>query len=166
MPVIIALVFLASGCGGGKAPDGAAGQKTVFDHFAIGVGGHVASLQVAVLDAEQQRGLMQRPDLAGNEGMIFVDTMPHQLTFWMKNTPEPLDLGYLTPDGVIAETYDLLPLDERVVASHSDQLQFGLEMPKGWFAANGVHVGSRIDLAALVAALRERGFEPAKFGLK
>jgi len=67
---------------------------------------------------------------------------------------------------VIAEIYDLLPFDEKTVSSHSDRLQFALEMPKGWFAAHGIHAGSRVDLGAVAAALQARGFDPAKFGLK
>lgn len=161
---LVLLALLASGCGPGK-PDEPA-QKTIFDHFRVDVGGHAASLQVAVLDAEQERGLMQRPDLGRDEGMIFVCTQPRKQSFWMRNTPEPLDLAYLTSDGVVAETYELLPLDERPITSNGALLQFGLEMPKGWFAANGIHVGSRIDMKALAAALKERGFDPFKFGLE
>jgi uncharacterized membrane protein (UPF0127 family) len=163
--IAVLLPFLAAGCGD-KQPAASADKKTVFDHFTIDVGGHAASVQVAVLDSEQQRGLMRRPDLGANEGMIFVDMRPHQLSFWMKDTPEPLDIAYLSSDGAIAEIYNLLPLDERIVLSHSDQLQFSLEMPKGWFAENGIKVGAKIDLAALQAALKARGFEPDKFGLK
>ena len=85
----------------------------------------------------------------------------------MRNTPGGRSTsGYLDPDGVIAEIYPLLPFDERSVPSHSDQLQFALEMPQGWFAANGIRPGSRVDLKAVAAALRARGFDPAKFGLE
>jgi uncharacterized protein len=160
------LAFVASGCGGGRSADAASESKSVFDHFPIDVGGHTANLQVAVLEAEQQRGLMQRPDLGGNDGMIFIDTKPHQMNFWMKDTPEPLDIAYIGADGAVAEVYELLPLDERTVTSHSDQLQFALEMPKGWFAANGIHMGSKVDLTAVVAALKARGFDPANFGFR
>ena len=52
--------------------EAAASPKTVFDHFSVNIGGHPASLQVAVYPQEQERGLMQRPDLGANEGMIFV----------------------------------------------------------------------------------------------
>jgi uncharacterized membrane protein (UPF0127 family) len=164
---LAALLALAvSGCGSGKAPEAAPEVKTVWDHFTIGVGGHPAQLQVAVLQAEQERGLMQRQDLGKDEGMLFVDAGPTRLNFWMRNTPEPLDLGYLTGDGVIAEVYELLPFDERAVTSHSDQLQLALEMPKGWFAANGIRAGSRIDMNAVAGALKARGFDPVKFGLR
>lgn len=161
---VLLCLFLAA-CGPGRSVAESSGQKTVFDHFTLGVGGRPASLEVAVLGSEQQRGLMQRSDLGRDEGMIFVYERPQELSFWMKNTPEPLDLGYLSSDGAVREIYELLPLDERPVASHSDQMQFALEMPRGWFAANGVRPGSRIDMKALAEALRERGFDPAKYGI-
>jgi len=160
------LAGLFAGCGAGKPADPAAARKSLFDHFTISLGGHPVSLQVAVLEPEQQRGLMQRPDLGKDEGMIFVDPAPKQENFWMKNTPEPLDVAYLTPAGVIAEIYPLYPFDLRPVPSRSDHLQFAVEMPQGWFAANAVRPGAAINLRELAAALSDRGFDPAKFGLK
>jgi uncharacterized membrane protein (UPF0127 family) len=163
MALAAAFSLLVAGCGSERTTDTVSDQKTVFDHFPIGVGGHTASLQIAVLEAEQLRGLMQRPDLGGDDGMIFVYDRPQVLSIWMKNTPEPLDLAYLGPDGVVEEVYALLPLDERPVPSHSDQIQYALEMPRGWFAAHGVVPGARIDMKALAGALKARGFDPAKY---
>jgi len=160
------LTLFIAGCGSGKTSDAAPEQKTVVDHFPVGVGGSAASLQVAVLESEQMRGLMQRPDLGRDEGMIFVYERPRVLSIWMRNTPEALNLAYLTRDGVIAEVYDLLPLDERPVTSHRSELQFALEMPGGWFAAHGVRPGSRVDMRAVAAALKARGFDPGKFGIR
>ena len=164
--IAAALALFVAGCGSGRSPDPAADTKTVFDHFSVAVGGTMASLQVAVLGPEQARGLMQRPDLGADEGMIFVNERPQALSIWMRNTPEALDLAYLTREGAVAEVYGLLPLDERPVNSHTGQVQFALEMPRGWFAAHGVAVGSHLDMKALAAALKARGFDPGKFGIQ
>jgi hypothetical protein len=67
---------------------------------------------------------------------------------------------------MIAEIYPLLPYDERTVSSHGDQLQYALEMRQGWFAANGVRPGARVDLKAVAAAIKARGLDPSKFGLE
>jgi hypothetical protein len=37
-------------------------------------------------------------------------------------------------------------------------------MPRGWFEANGVRPGARIDKAAASEAVKARGFDPSKFG--
>jgi hypothetical protein len=158
------LVFGLAGCGAGKPADQP--LKTVWDHFPIAVGGHAASLQVAILQAEQEHGLMQRPDLGRDEGMIFVFPAPQRQSFWMKNTPEALDIAYLDRDGVIMEVYPLLPFDERSVTSRSDRVQYVVEMPRGWFEANGVRPGARIDMAAASLAVKARGFDPSKFGFR
>jgi uncharacterized membrane protein (UPF0127 family) len=160
------LALAVSGCGSGTTSEPVPVQKTVWDHFTIDVGGHPASLQIAVLPAEQQRGLMQRGDLGKDEGMLFVDDSPRKQNFWMHDTPEALDIGFLGPDGMIAEIYPLLPYDERTVSSHGDQLQYALEMRQGWFAANGVRPGARVDLKAVAAAIKARGLDPSKFGLE
>jgi uncharacterized protein len=137
----------------------------VLDHFTVSVGGHAVSLQFAVLPGEQERGLMQRLDLGADEGMLFVDPAPKRENFWMKNTPEALDIAYAGRDGVIAEIYPMYPFDLSAIPSRSDQMQMALEMRQGWFSANGVRPGAAIDMAAVAAALKARGFDPSKYGI-
>jgi uncharacterized membrane protein (UPF0127 family) len=83
----------------------------------------------------------------------------------MRNTPTPLDIGFFRADGSLAEVYPLHPFDETRVASRAEDLQFAVELNQGWFRANGVRPGSRLDLDAVRAALRARGFEPRRYGL-
>jgi uncharacterized membrane protein (UPF0127 family) len=162
-----ALLALLAGCGpAAPASRAAADQKSVLDHFTVGVGGHALSLQLAVLPGEQERGLMQRTDLGADEGMLFVDAAPKRENFWMKNTPEALDIAYAGRDGVIAEIYPMYPFDLSAIPSRSDQMQLALEMRQGWFAAHGVRPGAAIDLTAVAAALKARGFDPSRFGIR
>lgn len=122
-------------------------------------------MQLAVRPSEMQRGLMERRDLGRDDGMIFVYDKPQRLSFWMHNTPTPLDIGFITAEGVLEEVRQMHPFDETAVPSRSTQVQFALEMNQGWFAAAGVKPGAKIDLKALGAALRARGFDPARLGL-
>lgn len=147
------------------AAPAAKAPKTVAHFFPIKVGEQTVRMQLAVRPDEQQRGLMERRDLGRDDGMIFLYEKPQQLSFWMRNTPTPLDIGFFNPDGVLEEIYQMHPFDETTVASRSQRLQFALEMNQGWYRAAGVKPGARIDRAALAAALRERGMDPAKFGL-
>ena len=160
------LAVAPAGCREQAAPPPAAAPlKTVADHFPIRVGGEIVQMQIAITPGEEQRGLMERGKLGPNEGMIFVDRAPHQLTYWMHDCPTPLDIGYFAPDGQLAEIYPLLPFDERTVASQRRDLQFALEMNQGWYSAHGVRPGDRVDLQALAAAVRARGFDPKDYGL-
>lgn len=160
----LALVLAAAGCGA-KAPAPPAAPKTVADFFAIKVGGQTVRMQLAVLPLEMERGLMDRRDLAPDQGMLFVYRTSQQMTFWMHDTPTPLDIGFFTADGELAEIYQMLPFDEKTIASRSHELRFALEMNQNWYRDNGVKPGAKIDLKALAEALKARDFEPRKFGL-
>ena len=144
---------------------GAGGNKTIAERFPIKVGEHVVRMQLAVRPGEMQRGLMERRDLGRDEGMIFVYDRPQAMSFWMKNTPTALDIGFFNRAGILEEVYPLYPFDEKTVASRSNELQFALEMNQGWFRENNVKPGARLDLPAFSRALQERGFDPKRFGL-
>ena len=157
-------MLLLAGCGQAETAAPAA-PKTVADFFAIKVGGRTVQMQLAVTGAEMQRGLMERRDLKPDQGMIFVYQQPQVMTFWMHNTPTPLDIGFFRPSGELAEIYPLLPFDERTVRSRGESLQFAVEMNQGWYHAHGLRPGAMLDLKALAAALRARDFDPRKFGI-
>lgn len=150
---------------GSAAAPPAAAPKTVQDFFPINVGDRSVRMQLAIRPAEMQRGLMERRDLGRDEGMLFLYDRPQRMSFWMRNTPTPLDIGFFRPDGTLAEIYALHPFDENTVSSRGDDLRFALEVNQGWYRENGVKPGARLDLKALAAAVRARGFDPAKFGL-
>jgi uncharacterized membrane protein (UPF0127 family) len=164
--VLTALMF--AGCGDHKAatPMAAVAPKTAADFFPIKVGDKTVRMQLAVRVPEMERGLMERRDLGRDDGMIFVYDKPQQMNFWMRNTPTPLDIGFFDGEGMLEEIYQMHPFDENSVTSRSTLLTFALEMNQGWFSDKAVKPGAQLDLKALAAALKERGFEPTKFGLK
>ena len=168
---VLALALLAvwaalSGCGRGNSGEVAPpAPKGAAEFFPISVGGRTVRLQLAVRLPEMQRGLMERRDLGRDDGMIFVYERPQRLSFWMRNTPTPLDIGFFRADGTLAEVYPLHPFDETPVASRGEYLQFAVELNQGWFREHGVRPGARLDLDALRAALRARGFDPRRHGL-
>ncbi|HEY0945328.1 MAG TPA: DUF192 domain-containing protein, partial [Opitutaceae bacterium] len=138
----------------------------VADYFPIKVGARTVQMQLAVTPLEQQRGLMERRDLKPEQGMLFLYVKPQQLSFWMRNTPTPLDIGFFTAEGELREVYPMYPFDETPVKSHRSDLQFALEMNQGWFKANAVKPGDKLDLKALAAAMKARGFPLRAYGLK
>ena len=165
-PLLLALALATlTACGGGKS-DSLATAKTVADHFDISVGSRTVQMQVAALPDEQQHGLMFRPKLEADEGMVFVFTHPQQMGFWMRNTEIPLDIGYFDAAGELKEIYPMYPHDERSVASRSHAIQFCLEMNQGWYKNHGIKPGDMLDLKALAEALRARGLKPEGAGLK
>src|SRR5690606_28533278 len=101
------------------------------------VGGKTLRAHIAVVRAEQQRGLMGRRDLGEDDGMVFVYPVPQQMSFWMRNTPTPLDIGFFTADGKLGEVYPMYPYDETGVRSVGMDYTLALETNQGWFAKNG-----------------------------
>lgn len=139
--------------------------KTVAHFFPIRVGAKTVRMQLAVLPGEMQQGLMGRRDLGRDDGMLFVYARPQPVSFWMRNTPTPLDIGFFNAEGTLLEVYAMYPFDENSVRSRSQVVQFALEMNQGWYRENGVLPGAKVDVKALAAALKEREFEAARFGL-
>ena len=158
------LSFPLAGCGGKQ--DGAKTEtvKLASEYFPIKVGDRLVQMQLAVVMEEMQRGLMGRRDLGADQGMIFVYQRPERMNFYMRNTPTPLDIGYFKADGRLQEVYPMYPYDEKTISSRSEAIQYALEMNQGWYKANEVKTGAQLDLKALAAALKARGFEPSEFG--
>lgn len=160
----ILLVATLAACGEKTAP--ATAPKTVNDHFPIKIGQRTVRMQIAALPPELERGLMFRKSLEHDEGMLFVFPRAQRMSFWMRNTPVPLDIGYIDAQGVLREIYPLHPLDERSVPSRGHDLKFALEVKQGWFKDNGVKPGDRLDLDAVRAAMQARELRLEAFGLR
>lgn len=152
---LLAAVWL-TGCG--RAEPAAETPLGADHHFTINVGEKPVEMQLAIAPPEMMRGLMERGLLGRHEGMLFVYTKPQQMSFWMRNTPNPLDIGFFDAEGVLREVYQMYPYDETAVKSRRTDLQYALEMNQGWFAATGVKIGDKLDLAAVAAGVKARGF--------
>lgn len=137
-----------------------AAPKPIEHRFTLQVGLQPIQAQVAVTAGEQRRGLMFRESLGEHEGMIFIYPTPQPLRFWMLNVPIHLDIGFFDREGVLLEVHRMVAHDTTGVASQSREVRYALEMSAGWFAANGIRPGARLDLGLLRTAVRARGFNP------
>jgi len=69
------------------------------------------TVEVAATPEQQERGLMFRPTLAPDRGMIFPYDPPQDVAFWMKNTLIPLDIVFIRADGTIARITHAISMD-------------------------------------------------------
>ncbi len=122
-------------------------------------------VQLALSPAEQSKGLMYRESLPEDSGMIFPYRQPRQMSFWMANTPLPLDIAFFDSEGILLEIHHMHPFDTTRTRSNTDQAQYALEMAAGWYQEKGILPGARLDLKSLAAALRQRGMDPARYGI-
>lgn len=59
------------------------------------IAGREIQLEVANTLRQQEKGLMFRPPLADDRGMLFPYQPARLVAFWMKNTPSPLDIIFV-----------------------------------------------------------------------
>lgn len=100
--------------------------------------------EMATTQLQEQTGMMFRTNMAENEGMIFVFPEPQRAAFWMKNTILPLSAAYIDPDGQILEIHDLQPHDTNSVVAATDNIQYVLETPQGWFKRHNIREGTAV----------------------
>ena len=115
-------------------------------------GGRELTFQVEVADtpAKRELGLQYRRDLPPDRGMIFLFPAESEHSFWMKNTPIPLDMIFISKDlkivGIVEQAVPF-STDSRSVPAAS---QFVLEINGGLAGQYGVKIGDSIrfqDLA-------------------
>ena len=109
------------------------------------------TFQVDVADtpAKRELGLQYRRDLAADRGMIFLFPSESHHSFWMKNTPIPLDIIFISSDQKIVGIVErAVPFstDSRSVPAAS---QFVLEINGGLAGHYGVKVGDSIRFQGL-----------------
>lgn len=100
------------------------------------------SAEIAADEATRAQGLMHRTEMPADHGMLFVYPSARPVTFWMKNTPLPLDIIFLNRRGVVCsiaagtEPYS----EENLPSGCAAQTVF--EVNAGEAAATGVTVGA------------------------
>jgi uncharacterized membrane protein (UPF0127 family) len=111
-------------------------------------GRHAVTVELARTDAEHERGLMYRRELAEDAGMLFVFPEAAPRTFWMKNTLIPLDMLFIDEAGVVAGVVrDAEPLTLTPRGPGPEiRARWVLEVRGGWAARHGVEPGARVRL--------------------
>ena len=113
-------------------------------------GPHKFSVEVAKTNAEQERGLMYRTGIPADSGMLFAPYPaegggPKEASFWMENTPSPLDIIFIRADGTIAR------IAENTVPFSQDRILSGepvtavLEINGGRSSELGIAEGDKVS---------------------
>ena len=109
----------------------------------LNAGIHNIDAQVAQTPEQREIGLMFRPSMPANEGMLFTFERPAQQCFWMKNTLIPLDAAFVDDSGAIVNIERMKP---QTLDGHCSEkpVRYVLEMNDGWFAKRGIKPGFKL----------------------
>ena len=106
--------------------------------------GAIVFLELAITSEEQTKGLMDRPLLEKNRGMVFVFRPEKKVTFTMKNTLIPLDIIFINRGKIVKivrnaesnQTHTLYPSEEIVSEV--------VEVNGGYATRHGIKLGDKI----------------------
>lgn len=110
---------------------------------------HIFKVDVASTPDQQKQGLMFRTNIPADGGMLFAPYPPEgggprEASFWMKDTPSPLDIIFIRADGTIAT------IAENTIPFSEDQVRSGepvaavLEINGGRAAELGISPGDKV----------------------
>ena len=106
-------------------------------------------LLLAAAQEQRNRGLMEVTDLAGYAGMVFVWPEDSNSSFYMRNTPTPLSIGWFDAEGGFVSDADMDPcgdVEGCTLYSATGPYRFAVEVPQGELDQLGVGEGSRLAL--------------------
>lgn len=103
-------------------------------------------LELAVTEEEQSRGLMYRPEMEPDWGMLFIYDQERQLSFWMKNTLIELDMIFVGADGEVVGIVEEAEPETQRPRGVGEPAQFVLEVNGGLAAEHGIEPGTTMRL--------------------
>lgn len=108
-------------------------------------GSHKFDIELAVSKAQQSQGLMYRPNMAADAGMLFDYKRPQKITMWMKNTRIPLDMLFIGTDGRIVNIVERTIPHSVSTVSSKGKVQAVLEVNSGTASRLGIKPGDRVS---------------------
>ena len=116
---------------------------------------HVFNVEMALTMDQQTVGLMARPTVAPDGGMLFDWGQPRESQMWMRNTVAPLDMVFINQDGSIrAIAENTVPFSEAVISSHGP-VRATLELEAGDTKRMNIRVGDKVQQRLFGTAPRD-----------
>lgn len=107
-------------------------------------GRHRITVETAETPQARETGLMFRPSMPADQGMLFDFDQTRPVTMWMKNTYIPLDMLFMNEAGrVVAIKRDAQPQSLDLIPS-GGPVRYVLELNAGAAARYGVAAGDRL----------------------
>lgn len=108
-------------------------------------GSYRFNVELAVTEEERAKGLMFRQELDPDAGMLFLYNQDQAVTFWMKDTPLPLDMIFIASDGKITQIVrHAEPYSENLIPSNT-YIRGVLEVNAGTADRFNIAPGDHVD---------------------
>ena len=111
------------------------------------------SVELAVTEKQKTYGFMNRKVIPEGTGMIFLYSVDERLRFWMKDTPTPLSIAFISSKGEIKEIMELNAYSLETVCS-SVSVRYALEVPRGMFERLHIGVGDEMTKETMLMLRR------------
>lgn len=140
----LALGLAMSACAKSDVPVDQAGNPLEELTVVTASGEHRFWVEIADDDAERERGLMFRPPLEDDRGMLFEFPDSAERSFWMRNTPSSLDILYIDGAGrIVSIAHHTTPYSETPLPSNGAATGV-LEVRAGRAEEIGAKAGDRV----------------------
>lgn len=102
------------------------------------------TIELALDDAQRERGLMFRKQMDPDHGMLFDFGAERQVSMWMENTVLALDMVFIRKDGTISHIREnAVPFSRDIIDSRGP-VKYVLELNAGRTRALGIKPGDRV----------------------
>lgn len=107
-------------------------------------------LELAITPEEQTKGLMDRPSLEENRGMVFVFRPERKVTFTMKDTLIPLDMIFINRGRIVKIVRNAEPNQTHTLYSSEEIVSEVVEVNGGFASKHSIKVGNKIKFKNIV----------------
>lgn len=106
---------------------------------------HEFNVEMALTPQQQTVGLMFRPTVPADGGMLFDWVTPHSSQMWMRNTISPLDMVFINADGTIRSIVENTVPESLAVIDSRGPVRATLELAAGTTAKLNILVGDKVE---------------------
>ena len=106
---------------------------------------HPFMVEMATTPIQQETGLMFRPPVPEDGGMLFDWGGVRDSTMWMKNTIAPLDMLFINPDGSVRHIAENAVPQSLAIIPSGGNVRATLELAAGTAARLHIRVGDKVE---------------------
>jgi len=147
--ILLSLTLLFCCAPSFSAPPPAAPSTTSLATATVTLGGQDFEVEVAHTAAQRTQGLMFRPSMPDNHGMLFLFPRSRRMAFWMKNTEIPLDILFFDQQARLIRAHINVPPCRQPPCAHyssNTAAAMVLELNGGRSRSLGLEAGSRLSI--------------------